>query len=181
MCPSITALSSPLSSLPFLVIAAPFIVEMLIITSTMSIESFPAPIHVPALHSPGLTPERLQAYFNTLNPRIHPNSHIDIAQHDTALIQLVRSKASLEVIVFSSGPPRTPFASRMKLPRLLPSRHFCHKDLPAAGRCFARSPGSHPFATSSYTISSRKQGVHTPSEWTSSSSSLCQTAFQRFW
>lgn len=64
----------------------------------MSIEGLTAPIHVLALHSPSLTPERLRAYFNTLNPRRHPNSLIDITQHDTALIQLVHSKVSLKVV-----------------------------------------------------------------------------------
>jgi G1/S-specific cyclin PLC1 len=50
------------------------------------------------LHSPSLTTEQLQAHFDIPNPRRHPNSLIDVAQHDPALVQLVGSQVNSKVV-----------------------------------------------------------------------------------
>jgi G1/S-specific cyclin PLC1 len=50
------------------------------------------------LQAHGFTAEQLQAYFGTPNPRRHPYSLIDVTQHDAALVQLVGSKVSHNVL-----------------------------------------------------------------------------------
>lgn len=49
-------------------------------------------------HPHYFTAKQLQVYFDTPNPRRHPYSLIDVAQHDTALVQLVGSEVSNKVI-----------------------------------------------------------------------------------
>ena len=50
------------------------------------------------LQAHGLTAEQLQAYFGTPNPRRHPYSLIDVSQHDAALVQLVGSNISPNIV-----------------------------------------------------------------------------------
>ena len=65
----------------------------------MSVENLAASVDkLRVKHSPSLTAEQLQAYFDTPNPRRHPYSLIDVAQHDAALVQLVGSRVSLNVV-----------------------------------------------------------------------------------
>lgn len=65
----------------------------------MSVENLAATVdklHVS--HSPSLNSQHLQAYLDTPNPRRHPYSLIDVAQHDVALVQLVGSQVSIKVV-----------------------------------------------------------------------------------
>lgn len=51
-----------------------------------------------ALNFFSLNAEKLQACFDAPNPLRHPYSLIDVAQHDAALVQLVGSKVSLNLV-----------------------------------------------------------------------------------
>src|SRR5258706_2783721 len=65
----------------------------------MSVENLAASVEkLRVLHSPSLTPQQLQAYFDTPNPRRHPYSLIDVAQHDPTLVPLVGGQVNLDVV-----------------------------------------------------------------------------------
>lgn len=64
----------------------------------MSVENLATSMDVRlALRSPRVTAKQLQ---DTRNPRRHPYSLIDVSQHDAALVQLVGSPVTLNVVRF---------------------------------------------------------------------------------